>query len=205
MRTEGLSWVPAKQREGELRDNWRKEKKNFKRLPSNSRLLTSSEIAAPVAVYTHTSFTCYWDQTPKQRENGEWKQKNPRGEREHTEYGRSHVHTITTREAEQSSTIRTYVKFPIGNPFWWIPHSLQTCSKESSASYPNVFVAIFIRFFLKSQELALRPTVQSGMTFQTARAKSESARFYFSHFVSKSMEPSTRWTLIWTTLNDHLW
>ncbi len=30
------------------------KKKNSKRLPSNSRLLTSSEIAAPVAVYTHT-------------------------------------------------------------------------------------------------------------------------------------------------------
>ena len=102
------------------------------------------------------------------------------------------MHTITIREAEQSST--TYVRKV---PYW---KSILMDSALSSnllqrilaASYPNVFVAIFNRFLLKSQELALRPTVQSGMTFQTARAKSESARFYFSHFVSKSMEPSTR-------------
>ena len=179
MRTEGLLWVPAKQREGELRDNWRKEKKNFKRLPSNSRLLTSSEIAAPVAVYTHTSFTCYWDQTPKQRENGEWKQKNPRGEREHTEYGRSHVHTITTREAEQSSTIRTYVKFPIGNPFWWIPHSLQTCSKESSASYPNVFVAISFAFSSSHKSSRFGRLFRVGWRFKLQERNLKAHAFIF--------------------------
>lgn len=103
------------ERERELRDNWRKEKK--KELQAAAEQFTSAHIERDSCsrrrIHTHTSFTCYWDQTPKQRENGEWKQKNPTGEREHTEYGRSRVHTITIREAEQSST--TYVRKV---PYW---------------------------------------------------------------------------------------
>jgi hypothetical protein len=39
----------------------------------------------------------------------------------------------------------------------------------------------FNRFAQESEELAFRPTVQSGMTFQTKRPKSKSARFLFPH------------------------
>lgn len=98
------------------------EERKRPRLPSNSRLLTSSAIA-PVAVHI---FHLLLGPDTKQRENGEWKQKKKgNGGTENTKNTRVRVHTMKN-EAEQSATYGKHAARRkreckcIGNPSRWI-------------------------------------------------------------------------------------